>query len=175
MEDIDGMLLLREKLLSAGIDEILAHGVRGFSLRRVAAACGASCAAPYKHFKNKEEFVKEIMAYVEEKWQKLSQQISCAFDDPARRITELCIANVRFKIANPLYGLGSDRPFSPEITCQIEDYCKNTGCKNTKEYVFIISALTWGTASLIESGKMDNSAENLDLLREQITKVLTSE
>ena len=58
MEDIDSALVLREKLLSAGIDEIVTHGVEGFSLRRVAAACGASCAAPYKHFKNKYEFVK---------------------------------------------------------------------------------------------------------------------
>ena len=33
---------LKEKLLAAGIDEIALHGVSGFSLRRVAAACGAS-------------------------------------------------------------------------------------------------------------------------------------
>ena len=52
MEDIDSAIMLKEKLLTAGIDEILIHGMGDFSLRRVAAACGASCAAPYKHFKN---------------------------------------------------------------------------------------------------------------------------
>ena len=57
MEDIDSAVMLKEKLLTAGIDEIMTHGMGDFSLRRVAAACGASCAAPYKHFKNKEEFI----------------------------------------------------------------------------------------------------------------------
>ena len=57
MEDTGNYKALKEKLLAAGIDEIALHGVSGFSLRRVAAACGASCAAPYKHFKNKEEFI----------------------------------------------------------------------------------------------------------------------
>ena len=54
MEDIDSSVMLKEKLLAAGIDEIASYGIKNFSLRRVAAACGASCAAPYKHFKNNE-------------------------------------------------------------------------------------------------------------------------
>ena len=67
MAETDRTILLKEKLLSAGIDEIAAHGVRDFSLRRVAAACGASCAAPYKHFKNKEEFLRATIEYIDEK------------------------------------------------------------------------------------------------------------
>lgn len=38
MEDIDSAIMLKEKLLTAGIDEILIHGMGDFSLRRVAAA-----------------------------------------------------------------------------------------------------------------------------------------
>ena len=38
MEDMDKAGVLREKLLTAGIDEIASHGVNGLSLRRVAAA-----------------------------------------------------------------------------------------------------------------------------------------
>ena len=52
---------VREKLIIAGADEISRHGLTNFSLRRVAAACNISCAAPYKHFKNKEELILEIM------------------------------------------------------------------------------------------------------------------
>ena len=48
---------LRDDLIRAGIDEINAHGANGFSIRRVAVACGVSSAAPYKHFKDKDDFI----------------------------------------------------------------------------------------------------------------------
>ena len=51
---------LREELILAGIEEIEAHGVRGFSLRRVAKKCGVSCAAPYKHFADLNDFLLAI-------------------------------------------------------------------------------------------------------------------
>ena len=76
MEDIDSAVMLKEKLLTAGIDEILTHGMGDFSLRRVAASCGASCAAPYKHFKNKEEFNDTIEQI------KSSVQLMQYFDKP---------------------------------------------------------------------------------------------
>ena len=102
MEDTGNYKALKEKLLAAGIDEIALHGVSGFSLRRVAAACGASCAAPYKHFKNKEEFISAVIAFANEKWEHLGNQISECFADPALRVASLCVANVKFRIANPL-------------------------------------------------------------------------
>ena len=55
---------MREVLILAGIDEINAHSVTDFSIRRVAEACGVSCAAPYKHFKDKREFIASIIEYV---------------------------------------------------------------------------------------------------------------
>ena len=45
---------IRERLIIAGIKEIELHGFNDFSLRRVAAACEVSCAAPYRHYKNKD-------------------------------------------------------------------------------------------------------------------------
>ena len=118
MTDTDRTKILKEKLLSAGIDEIAAHGAEDFSLRRVAAACGASCAAPYKHFKNKEEFIQATIQYIDEKWNRLSRQIVASFDDPCERIPRLCAANVRFKLANPLYSMGG-QSFTPSITDEI--------------------------------------------------------
>ena len=55
---------LREELLQAGIEEINAYGANGLSLRRVATACHVSTAAPYKHFKDKKEFIAAIIDYV---------------------------------------------------------------------------------------------------------------
>ena len=48
---------LREELILAGIEEINIHGANDFSVRRVAEACHVSSAAPYKHFKDKKEFI----------------------------------------------------------------------------------------------------------------------
>lgn len=170
MEDIDSSVMLKEKLLSAGIDEIASHGIKNFSLRRVAAACGASCAAPYKHFKNKEDFINEIIMYVEEKWEHLSNQIARVFDDPRERIAQLCVANVRFKIGNPLYGMGKEA-FAQNILDEISSLFPDDK-SSAEEKHFIISTLIAGTAYLIEQGKLDNSPKTFDLLKKKILSEL---
>ena len=50
---------LREALILAGIHEINANGVASFSIRRVAEACGVSCAAPYKHFSESDTWLRK--------------------------------------------------------------------------------------------------------------------
>lgn len=174
MEDIDRTTVLKEKLLAAGIDEILAHGVSDFSLRRVAAACGASCAAPYKHFKNKDEFIREIISYVEEKWEHLSAQIISSFDDPSERIAQLCIANVKFKIANPLYGAES-HSFDREIALEIEKLCIEKNFNSIEERIFAVTALSAGTAALMESSRLENCPKNFELLHNRILSELAGE
>ena len=66
---------LREALILAGIHEINASGVAGFSIRRVADACGVSCAAPYRHFESKHEFVAAIVDYVNDIWAQQQEEI----------------------------------------------------------------------------------------------------
>ncbi len=55
---------LKNELLEAGIGLINDEGESNFSLRKVAALCGVSHAAPYSHFQNKEDLLKEMQAYV---------------------------------------------------------------------------------------------------------------
>ncbi len=43
---------LRTVLIEAGIDILNKEGLKGFSLRKVAAKCGVSHTAPYSHFKD---------------------------------------------------------------------------------------------------------------------------
>ena len=57
---------LRNLLIEAGIELINQEGTKQFSLRKVAALCGVSHAAPYSHFKNKEELLKAMQDYVRE-------------------------------------------------------------------------------------------------------------
>lgn len=172
MTDTDRTKILKEKLLSAGIDEIAAHGAEDFSLRRVAAACGASCAAPYKHFKNKEEFIQATIQYIDEKWNRLSRQIVASFDDPCERIPRLCAANVRFKLANPLYSMGG-QSFTPSITDEIRALCKRDGRSDESMLLFSVSAMVSGTAWLISSGKLENSQDVMDLLMQKVSEEIS--
>ena len=52
---------LRNALIETGIQLVSTEGVNAFSLRKVAAACGVSHAAPYSHFQNKEELLEAVL------------------------------------------------------------------------------------------------------------------
>ena len=95
---------MREVLLMAGISEINAHGVTGFSIRRVAAACNVSCAAPYKHFKDKKEFIASVIKYVNEQWADRQQEIldTCG-DSLKEQIVEVCCGYVEFLMEKPYF------------------------------------------------------------------------
>ena len=56
---------LKNKLIEEGIKIISKEGVEQLSLRRVAAKCGVSHAAPYSHFKNKEELITAMQHYID--------------------------------------------------------------------------------------------------------------
>ena len=59
---------LKEELIEIGIKMITKEGVDKLSIRKAAAACGVSHNAPYSHFKNKEEYLKAIKQYVEQRF-----------------------------------------------------------------------------------------------------------
>ena len=51
---------LRQALIEAGIKIINESGEENLSLRKVAALCNVSHAAPYAHFKDKDELLEAI-------------------------------------------------------------------------------------------------------------------
>ena len=55
---------LRQALIDAGIKIINESGEESLSLRKVAAECNVSHAAPYAHFNNKEELIEAIKSSV---------------------------------------------------------------------------------------------------------------
>ena len=59
---------LRQALIDAGIKIINENGEENLSLRKVAAACGVSHAAPYAHFKDKDELIEAIKENVTERF-----------------------------------------------------------------------------------------------------------
>ena len=95
---------LREALIVAGIQEINDHGISGFSIRRVAEACNVSCAAPYRHFKDKNALIGAIIDYVNDQWAKRQDEVLAKCGSSNReRMVEICLNYIRFLMEKPFY------------------------------------------------------------------------
>ena len=187
MEYFESFETVKQKLIIAGISEIQEHGVADFSLRRVASRCNVSCAAPYKHFKSKEDFISEIVLYIHSKWIMLQNQVEEVFmGDIKKQLTETCVAYIKFWIANPNFRtilmlntdtLQDDRISSmTKITKStkelIKKCCEKYGVSKSeyakKEYV--IMSLIYGATLLIDSGEIANGEETINMIRECIER-----
>ena len=174
---------VRDRLIIAGADEISRYGMANFSLRRVAAACNVSCAAPYKHFKNKDDFILEIIRYINRQWELLCTQILSLFEnDPLRRLTEVCIAYVRFWVANPNYRsvlAMSEKESDGEkstisVGAMIRKYCTDRGDSfdETERTAWALKAILYGMTAMIESGELENSTKTYEYIRATIEREL---
>ena len=95
---------LRETLILAGIHEINVNGIASFSIRRVADACGVSCAAPYRHFESKNDFIAAIIDYVNDIWADQQEEILKTCGSTLWEQTlEISVGYVKFLMENPTY------------------------------------------------------------------------
>ena len=172
---------LRERLILAGIGELEQHGMADFSLRRVANACGVSCAAPYKHFKNKDDLILEIFHFINRQWALLEQQIVDVFEHDTRKLLlEICMANIRFRLGNPHYGavLSLDTRGMDEeqrrvvgetlsrVTVFTERLCEERGVPSVApQKAYILRSLTYGATLMLANGEMEHTPKTLDMVR----------
>ncbi len=180
---------IRERLLIAGIKEIELHGLNDFSLRRVASMCEVSCAAPYRHFKNKDELVLSIISYINSRWDMMCEQIEKAFDgDTGRQIVESCIANVRFLIANPNYlsimlpigsGMTEEQTAEREkiwqrINALVDKYSNEKGyCEEKKNDIeYLLKTLIYGTVVHLEKTDFSNLEKRIGIMRKLIIGII---
>lgn len=95
---------LRGELIRKGIRLLASEGYAGFSMRRLAALCGVSHAAPYKHFKGKDEIILAIARAISVEFtHALSDAVGRFPGDPRAQIVEMGAEYVRFMLANPDY------------------------------------------------------------------------
>ena len=176
---------LREALLLAGIAELESHGLGGFSLRRVATACGVSCAAPYKHFESKEAFIAAILAYIHEKWELLEAHICTAFPKAGdTRLIELCLANVRFWLGNPHFHTVHmmERKSSPlgathlgtRAEEEIRVLCEARGA-DYERCAFLLRSIVYGAIMMLEDGTLKNEASTFRMLRATVGDAIPKE
>lgn len=95
---------LKETLIKNGIKLLNEGGTANFSMRKLAARCNVSHAAPYKHFKSKEEIIDEVMKYVLQELEGSLSDIAEQYKDNPQRLTvELGKQYVKFMVKNPDY------------------------------------------------------------------------
>ena len=165
MEDIEIFDGVRNRLIEAGRGELLEHGIRNFSLRRVALTAQVSCAAPYRHFKSKDELIFAIVEHIRADWLLLTDQIMGLYDDTVWGVVELLATAVRFWIANGSLrsvltseGWASGKEvfsgFDAPILTAMADYCREAGLGDEERELLSYTALSllYGTVMLITSG-----------------------
>ena len=180
---------VRERLIIAGIRELETHGLNDFSLRRVAMACEVSCAAPYRHFKGKEELILEIIRYINRQWELLRDQITLAFpNDTRKQLIEIGIAHIRFWIANPnfrsvllLDTQNEDDPRHEErkkISLGLKESIHAYGALHglDEKTVFSVSyayeALIYGTVLMLGNQELENTPQTIQMIRANLEAIL---
>ena len=130
---------LRTAMIEKGIEMISEKGVSALSLRKVAAACGVSEAAPYGHFKNKNEFIAAIERFASNKLAAALKNAVAETGETPEGLVELGCAFVMFFVHNPQYfGLiydhlgieaGGEHKFEPYdfIVSFMQKLCDNIG------------------------------------------------
>ncbi len=95
---------LKKCLIEAGIELINSEGEKHLSLRRIAYMCGVSNAAPYSHFKSKEDLLEAMKNYVTEQFtEELNNSIQNEDLDNPYTLIKMGKGYVLFFIKNPQY------------------------------------------------------------------------
>ena len=72
---------LKDKLIEIGIEEIRIKGIDQLSMRTIAQKCGVTHGAPYKHFDNKDTYMKVVLEHLSEIFLKnMTQGISSSLN-----------------------------------------------------------------------------------------------
>ena len=94
---------LRRALIETGIDFIKEKGEEALSLRKIAEMCGVSNAAPYAHFKNKDEFIAAVQRYVMDLFAAALEKTIAEYKDSPSLLSILGKTYVMFFYQNPFY------------------------------------------------------------------------
>jgi len=179
MEKEAGKSGLHDHLLLAGIEELNRYGLQNFSVRRVAAKCGVSCAAPYKHFADKQSFVAAILEYFNTKWYERQEIVVRKYPTPVRKqILEVSLEYIRYLVENSYYRslimskdeefdriYGSLRGQLSRLAYQlVNKYCGEVQMPQDvrTRKTFVVRSLIYGAALMFDNGELAYTPENME-------------
>lgn len=94
---------LKRALIETGIELVHKEGEKNLSLRRIAAECGVSNAAPYAHFKNKNALLSAMKAHIIQEFVNALQETIQKYPFDKELLTQLGKTYVLFFYNNPQY------------------------------------------------------------------------
>ena len=189
MEDTYIVEDLRRRLILAGFSELVDRGVGDFSLRRVAIAAEVSCAAPYRHFKDKDELILAVVRYAYNSWSLLAIEIqnNCS-QSAAESVAAICELYVRFWLGNGNFrsvllmmndGAHAElaeslRDFDAPIRRITRYFASNYKLTAEDEDVLVETILshTWGAIMRISSGLVDREKSIRNLKNKIFSELL---
>lgn len=191
VKTMENSVISREKLIQAGIAEIEANGLSGFSLRKVAQRCGVSCAAPYKHFKDKSALVQAIAQTYNAQWASRQHRVlENAGGDVAQTLREVCKEYLRFLLDNPNYcalvtlndattGKWFMRSLFDGSTPSkklVQQYCAlyDMDPETAHVKVVLLRGLFFGVAMLVGSGELELTENRIEILYREINSAFLS-
>jgi len=185
MKDAGEEKSLRERLIEAGIEELNTNGYHDFSVRRIACRCGVSCAAPYKHFADKQSYIVAILEHINEEWAERQEAVVARFPGSYKtQLIESCLEYIRFMVEKPYFRsviLLKYEDFGQKYsslrgrltlpTYLVADkYCEEVGMsepvKRQKRYV--LRSLIYGAALVFDNGEVPYTPENMEMVSDAI-------
>lgn len=181
MEEVFLEESVKKRLILAGLKELEAHGPVDFSLRRVAVQAEVSCAAPYRHFKSREDLIDAIISYIKEQWLLMCRTIEGAIEAVDARVRALCIAYMRFWIGNPNFravlflsdradALGFSQKLSESLSLLAAE--RGEGEEQVHRMRTELLTLVYGSVFLMLRGELCSDRETLDEIAEKIEEAL---
>jgi AcrR family transcriptional regulator len=180
-------LTVRERLIRTGIEELSIHGIQDFSVRRVASACGVSCAAPYKHFEDRNRFIADIIEYVIHLWETYIPEVIAKYPNDLRtQLTEISVRYVHFLVENSHFRsiiMLKDPDFDQQYS-NLRHRLSSTSRSLIREYaksvhmpeqvmtykLYVVRSLIYGAALMFDNGEMEYNEENMEFVRRAISR-----
>lgn len=173
---------LEEELIAEGIRQLRENGMDGFSARAVAEACHVSCAAPFKHFKGRQEFFLTISRRLDEtlflSMEAVRERFPGRFKEAHLAMNEEyigCLCSYPF-LMDPSFwhtidetqsGIRKWKSFRL-MTEQFHLYCRERELPEETEraYYFNFQALAYGSAFIVNNGLMLDGEQPWERVRE---------
>ncbi|MBR5528828.1 MAG: TetR/AcrR family transcriptional regulator [Clostridia bacterium] len=177
----------KERFIKAAISEIREHGIADFSIRRVAVACGTTSGAPYRHFKDKNMLILEVLQYINNKWYEAQREIVLNTKGGCRElIVEISLGYIRFLHENPEFQtilMMNDSTMTDEQKVEkakisevsaelIHRYCDEVNMADADRIrkTYAVRSFIYGAALMLNSGYMPYNNETLEMARSCIDR-----
>lgn len=184
-----GTMDTRTRLILYGLRYMAESGTDNVSLRKIAAECGVSCAAPYKHFEDKDDFIAAIIQYVADKWKEIANGIIKEYpDDMRKQLVEISMTYIDFLVKYPYFRsvimagfeskndeIEAQKKISPVSNSVIKEYIKkyNIDEKTCIERMFLIRSMIYGAALMIDNGQLEYNDAVKEMIRNLLDKAVS--